>query len=464
MKLWAGRFNSDTDELVDIFNASIFFDQRLYHYDIKGSKAHASMLGKTEIISEGEAEKIISGLEEVEADIKQGNVDFKAAYEDIHMMVESLLIEKIGDAGKKLHTARSRNDQVALDIRLYLREEAVEIQKLLKSFLKILLNIAEKNISTIMPGYTHMQKAQPVTFAHHLLAYYYKFKRDYEKLTINYKHINIMPLGSGALAGTTFPIDREYVAKKLNFDSVSKNSIDGVSDRDFIIEFLSIASTLMMHFSRFSEEIILWASNEFNFIELDDAYSTGSSIMPQKKNPDIAELVRGKTGRVYGHLVQLLTVLKGLPLSYNKDMQEDKEGLFDTIDTVKIILRLFPKMLETMTVKNEVMKEAINSGFLDATDLADYLTKKGMPFRKAHKVVGEAVLYASKNKLKLNEISLKDWSKLFPEEKDYFKSDLKIALDPENSLNNRNLIGGPAPDNNKIIINEENEWLDGLNK
>jgi len=464
MKLWAGRFNSDTDELVDIFNASIFFDQRLYYYDIKGSKAHASMLGKTEIISEGEAEKIISGLEKVEADIKQGNVDFKAAYEDIHMMVESLLIEKIGDAGKKLHTARSRNDQVALDIRLYLREEAVEIQKLLKSFLKILLNIAEKNISTIMPGYTHMQKAQPVTFAHHLLAYYYKFKRDYEKLTINYKHINIMPLGSGALAGTTFPIDREYVAKKLNFDSVSKNSIDGVSDRDFIIEFLSIASTLMMHFSRFSEEIILWASNEFNFIELDDAYSTGSSIMPQKKNPDIAELVRGKTGRVYGHLVQLLTVLKGLPLSYNKDMQEDKEGLFDTIDTVKIILRLFPKMLETMTVKNEVMKEAINSGFLDATDLADYLTKKGMPFRKAHKVVGEAVLYASKNKLKLNEISLKDWSKLFPEEKDYFKSDLKIALDPENSLNNRNLIGGPAPDNNKIIINEENEWLDGLNK
>ncbi|MFW6264536.1 MAG: argininosuccinate lyase [Bacillota bacterium] len=464
MKLWGGRFSKETDQLVHQFNASINFDQRLYHYDILGSKVHAEMLAKQGIISDEEGQKIIDGLKEIETEIESGILEFDQASEDIHSFVEKNLIANIGAVGGKLHTGRSRNDQVALDIRLYLRDEINFISNQLIIFMKTLLELAEKYTDVYIPGYTHLQRAQVVTFSHHLLAYYFMLKRDLERLADNYKRVNVLPLGSGALAATTYPLDREFVAKKLNFDSISQNSMDGVSDRDFVIEFLSIASTIIMHLSRFSEEIIIWSSSEYSFIELDDAYSTGSSIMPQKKNPDIAELVRGKTGRVYGHLIQLLTTLKGLPLAYNKDMQEDKEGLFDTVDNLKIILKIFPDMLSTMKLNKERMLEACSTGFLNATDLADYLVKKGLPFREAHEVVGKAVVYCIEENKELEEISQREWQNIFPEKKDLFADDLNKYLEIKYTVENRAITGGPAPEESKRVIRQEKEYLKNLEK
>jgi len=460
VKLWGGRFNKETDQLVHQFNASIDFDQRLYHYDIMGSKVHAEMLGKQGILSIEEVDKILNGLKEIENDIDEGKLHFDQLSEDIHSFVEKNLIDKIGNTGGKLHTGRSRNDQVALDIRLYLREEIGLIQDLLSNFMNVLLRLAEKYIDVYLPGYTHLQRAQVITLAHHLMAYYFMLKRDYERLSDNLKRVNVLPLGSGALAGTTYPLDREFVAEKLDFASISQNSLDGVSDRDFVIEFLSISSTIIMHLSRLSEEIILWASSEFDFIELDDAYSTGSSIMPQKKNPDIAELVRGKTGRVFGHLIQLLTTLKGLPLAYNKDMQEDKEGLFDTIDTLKIILKIYPQMLETMKVKEENMLDACKSGFLNATDLADYLAKKGLAFRKAHEVVGKAVVYCLENNKELEELSIDEYKELFPEIKELFNKDINQYLSLKYTVENRDVVGGPAPKEIKRVIIQEQKYFE----
>ncbi|MFW6035690.1 MAG: argininosuccinate lyase [Halothermotrichaceae bacterium] len=462
MKLWGGRFNKQTDQLVHDFNASLKFDKRLYHYDIMGSIAHAEMLIKQELLTEKEGNKIINGLKQIEEKINNKEIEFDTAFEDIHSFIEAKLTDLIGSVGGKLHTARSRNDQVALDIRLYLREEIKNIEKLLQIFMKELLELAGKYKGVYMTGYTHLQRAQVITLSHHLLAYYFKLKRDYQRLEDNLKRVNVLPLGSGALAGTTFPIDRKWVADKLGFDKVCQNSIDGVSDRDFIIEFLSIASTIVMHLSRFSEEIILWSSKEFSFIELDDAYSTGSSIMPQKKNPDIAELVRGKTGRIYGHLMQLLTVLKGLPLAYNKDMQEDKEGLFDTIDNLKVMLKLFPEMIATMKVNQEKMMNACKTGFLNATDLADYLAVKGVPFRKAHGIVGKAVLYAIDNGLELEKIKLETWHEIFPDLKEYLSDDLYKYLKIDNMVENRDIVGGPAVKQTSKVIENEKHWLSKL--
>ncbi|MFP4661980.1 MAG: argininosuccinate lyase [Halanaerobiales bacterium] len=462
MKLWGGRFNKETDQLVHQFNASINFDKRLYHYDIMGSKVHAEMLVKQGIISEEEGTKIISGLKEIENEIDNGKLEFGEESEDIHSFVEKNLIEKIGSTGGKLHTGRSRNDQVALDIRLYLREEVKNIQDLLVRFMDVLIDLSGKYIDTYLPGYTHLQRAQVITLSHHLMAYYFMLKRDYQRLDDNMKRINVLPLGSGALAGTTYPLDREYCAEKLGFDCISQNSLDGVSDRDFVLEFLGISSTIIMHLSRLSEEIILWSSGEFDFIELDDAYSTGSSIMPQKKNPDIAELVRGKTGRVYGNLLQLLTTLKGLPLAYNKDMQEDKEGLFDTVDTLKVILKIYPEMLDTMKVKEDNMLQACKKGFLNATDLADYLAKNGLPFRKAHEVVGRAVVFCIENDMELEELSLEEYRRLFPEIRDLFKDNINKYLSIEYTVENRNVVGGPAPDETRKVIKQEQEWLGSI--
>ncbi|MFW6022642.1 MAG: argininosuccinate lyase [Halanaerobiaceae bacterium] len=459
MKLWGGRFNKKTDQLVHLFNASLGFDQKLYFYDITGSQAHAEMLVKQGILSEDEGKKISDGLQEILEEIENGSLEFDEKFEDIHSFVEKHLIDKIGSTGGKLHTGRSRNDQVALDIRLYLRDEIKNIQNLLINFMESIIKIAENSTDIYMPGYTHLQRAQVITYAHHLMAYYFMLKRDFEKLSDNYKRVNVLPLGSGALAGTTYQLDREFVANKLGFDSVSQNSIDGVSDRDFIIEFLSISSTIIMHLSRLSEEIILWSSSEYSFVELDDAYSTGSSIMPQKKNPDIAELTRGKTGRIFGHLIQLLTTLKGLPLAYNKDMQEDKEGLFDTVDTLKVILKIYPEMLETMKINKNNMLKACQKGFLNATDLADYLAKKGMPFRKAHEIVGRAVVHCIENNIELEELNVKEYQELFPEEKDYFDDDLLKYLNLEYTVENRDIIGGPAPEEAARVISQEKEWL-----
>ena len=380
-KLWGGRFSKATDTLVDDFNSSIRFDARMYAQDIEGSMAHAEMLGRQGIIPKADAELIVKTLGEIKNDIEDGKVEFEIDAEDIHMNIETILISRIGDVGKRLHTGRSRNDQVALDVRMYLRHEVDELLPLLEDLKKSILTIAEQNLDTIMPGYTHMQKAQPITLAHHLMAYYEMLRRDCDRLSDCRRRINVMPLGSGALAGTTYPLDREFVAEKLGFDSVTVNSLDGVSDRDFVCELAFDLSMIMTHLSRLSEEIILWSSHEFSFIELDDAYSTGSSIMPQKKNPDVAELVRGKTGRVYGSLMGLLTMMKGLPLAYNKDMQEDKEQIFDAIDTVKMCLPVFSKMLLTMKVKRENMLRGAKGGFTNATDVADYLVKHGLPFR-----------------------------------------------------------------------------------
>ncbi|MGM0438010.1 MAG: argininosuccinate lyase [Bacillota bacterium] len=463
MKLWGGRFEEEIDELMEKFNNSLLFDIRLYEYDIKGSIAHVEMLAKQKIIKDEEKEKILKGLKEIKyeltEEIKNGQIDLNEA-EDIHTLIEKRLTERIGKTAGKMHTARSRNDQVALDMRLFLREEVNEIMDLLKNMMRLLLEIAEENIGVIIPGYTHMQRAQPITFSHHLLAYYFKLKRDYERLEDNLKRINIMPLGSGALAGSSFPLDREWVASELDFKRPCFNSIDGVSDRDYIVEFLAIVSNIMIHLSSFSEEIILWNSKEFNFINLADKYTTGSSIMPQKKNPDLAELVRGKTGMTFGNLFQLMTTLKGLPLAYNKDLQEDKEGLFKTIDSLKVILKLYPKMIKTMEVNELEMKKAAEKGFLNATELANYLTKRGIPFRKAHEMVGEAVIFAQKEAKELNDISLTEWKKIFSEQSEVFDNDLFKSLNIEESLKSYNSLGGPAPKEIKRRIKAEREyWL-----
>ncbi|MBM7853877.1 argininosuccinate lyase [Desulfohalotomaculum tongense] len=442
MKLWGGRFQKNTDRLLDDFHSSISFDQRLYKYDITGSIAHAKMLARVGVISDREAEQIVAGLKAILADIEAGSVEFDVAFEDIHMNVEQLLIQRIGDVGKKLHTARSRNDQVALDIRMFMKDEIKQIQQLLKELRETLLNIAEQNKDTVMPGYTHLQRAQPVTLAHHLLAYVQMFERDSERLQDCYKRTDVMPLGSGALAGTTFPLDRQFVARELGFSKISENSMDAVSDRDFAVEFCSAAALIMMHLSRFCEEIILWSSAEFSFIELDDSYSTGSSIMPQKKNPDPAELIRGKSGRVYGDLMTLLTMLKGLPMAYNKDMQEDKEALFDAVDTVKKCLMVFKPMVATMKVKKENMAAAAGGGFTNATDLADYLVQKGVPFRRAHEIVGRAVLYCIQRGKTLAEMSLAEYRELHPG----IEEDVYTAISVEQCVRARKVAGAPAPE------------------
>lgn len=439
-KLWGGRFSKNTNELVDAFNASIEFDKRLYHEDIRGSIAHAKMLAKCGIIPAEDGEKIVAGLQDILKDIEAGNFAFEVALEDIHMNVEARLTERIGSAGARLHTARSRNDQVALDMHMYMKREVTEIAELLLNFEKALLSVAKEHEKTLMPGYTHLQRAQPITFAHHLLAYFNMLQRDFRRLMGVWEGADIMPLGAGAIAGTTFPIDRFYVAEQLNFGKVYGNSMDAVSDRDYVIEFLSFASMLMMHLSRLSEEFCLWSSTEFGFIELDDGFATGSSMMPQKKNPDIAELVRGKTGRVYGHLQAMLVTAKGLPLTYNKDLQEDKEGLFDAIDTIKFSLAVYRDMILTMTVNVDKMQQAVSKDFSNATDLADYLVRKGLPFRQAHEVVGKCVAYAILNGKFLPEISIDEYKEF----SDLFEEDLLEALKPENCVAVRKSYGGPA--------------------
>ena len=444
-KLWGGRFSKNTNELVDAFNASIDFDKRLYHEDIRGSMAHARMLAKCGIIPAEDGEKIIAGLKEILADIEAGNFEFSVDLEDIHMNVEARLTERIGSAGARLHTARSRNDQVALDMHMYMKREVTEIAELLLRFEEALLDVAKQHEKTLMPGYTHLQRAQPITFAHHLLAYFNMLQRDFRRLLGVWEGADLMPLGAGAIAGTTFPIDRHMVAEELNFGTVYPNSMDAVSDRDYVIEFLSFASTLMMHMSRLSEEICLWSSTEFGFVELDDAFATGSSMMPQKKNPDISELVRGKTGRVYGHLMAMLTTAKGLPLTYNKDLQEDKEGFFDAIDTVKFTLAVYRDMILTMTVNVDKMAQAVAHDFSNATDLADYLVRKGLPFRQAHEVVGKCVAYAIEKGKFLLEIPIEEYKQF----SDLFESDLLTALDPANCVEARRSYGGPALSENE---------------
>ena len=439
-KLWGGRFSKNTNELVDAFNASIDFDKRLYHEDIRGSIAHANMLAKCGIIPAEDGEKIVAGLKDILADIEAGNFSFEVALEDIHMNVEARLTERIGQAGARLHTARSRNDQVALDMHMYMKREVAEIAELLINFEKALLTVAKKHDKTLMPGYTHLQRAQPITFAHHLLAYFNMLQRDFRRLLGVWEGADMMPLGAGAIAGTTFPIDRHDVAAQLNFGKVYCNSMDAVSDRDYVIEFLSFASMLMMHMSRLSEEICLWSSTEFGFIELDDAFATGSSMMPQKKNPDIAELVRGKTGRVYGHLQAMLVTAKGLPLTYNKDLQEDKEGFFDAVDTIKFSLAVYCDMILTMTVNVDKMQQAVSKDFSNATDLADYLVRKGLPFRQAHEVVGKCVAYAIMNDKFLSEITLEEYKEF----SNLFEEDLLVALEPYNCVAARKSYGGPA--------------------
>ncbi len=439
-KPWAGRFTQPTDTFVEEFTASIDFDKRMYRYDIQGSIAHARMLARQGIISGAEAEQIVAGLEAILADIEAGNFEFKVSLEDIHMNIEARLIERIGPVGGKLHTARSRNDQVALDVRLYLRDELKEIGAFLDALQESLLAQAEKNLAVIMPGYTHLQTAQPILFAHHMLAYYEMFRRDADRMADVARRLNVLPLGAGALAGTTFPIDREFVAEQLGFDGVTRNSLDSVSDRDFALEFCGSSSILMMHLSRLSEELILWSSADFHFIDLSDAFCTGSSIMPQKKNPDVPELVRGKTGRVYGNLVSLLTLMKSLPLAYNKDMQEDKEPLFDTIDTVKGSLKIFADMIAQMEVRAENMRRAAARGFSTATDVADYVVRKGIPFRNAHEIVGKTVRYCIENKKDIPELSLEEFRQFSP----VIEADIYDFVTLEASVNARRATGGTA--------------------
>ena len=440
MKLWGGRFSKSTDEGVNDFNSSIRFDQRMYRQDIKGSIAHARMLGKCNVISLEDSNKIIDGLKEILEEIENGKAEFMIDAEDIHMNVETMLIKKIGDTGKRLHTGRSRNDQVALDIRMYLMDEIKEIKEMLISLENALLSISKENLDTIMPGYTHLQKAQPVTLGHYLMAYFEMFKRDIQRLNDTYKRTNIMPLGSGALAGTTYPLDRQMVADELGFECVTLNSIDGVSDRDFVIELSSDLAICMMHLSRFCEELILWNSNEFSFIEMDDSCSTGSSIMPQKKNPDVAELIRGKSGRVYGDLMSILTTMKGIPLAYNKDMQEDKECISDAVDTIKLCLPVFKKMILTMKINKEKMLLGAGQGFTNATDAADYLVKKGMPFREAHEVIGKMVLYAIQNNKALLDFTMEEFKNC----SEIIEEDIYEAISLETCVNDRSIIGGPA--------------------
>ena len=447
-KIWAGRFTKETDKIVNDFNSSISFDARMYREDIEGSIAHATMLGKCNIIDLEESKAIIEELKNILNDIESGKLEFDFNAEDIHSFIEAELTKRLGDTGKRLHTARSRNDQVALDIRMYLKKEVKEIESLIKKLITVLTDLSEKNLQTVMAGYTHLQRAQPITFAHHLMAYSQMFLRDLERLKDAYKRINVMPLGSGALASTTYPINRRMVCNALGFDEITQNSLDAVSDRDFCIELASDLSILMMHLSRFSEEIILWDSWEFKFIELDDAYSTGSSIMPQKKNPDIAELIRGKTGRVYGDLNTLLIMMKGLPLAYNKDMQEDKEAIFDAIDTVKLSLNAFIPMIETMTIFPENMREAAAKGFINATDCADYLVKKGTPFRDAYKITGEIVRLCIENNLTLETLPIEKYKEF----SNKFEEDIFEAINLETCVMQRKVEGGPAPESVKAQI------------
>jgi argininosuccinate lyase len=439
-KPWAGRFTQPTDKFVEEFTASIDFDKRMYRYDIQGSIAHARMLAKQGIISHDEAQTIMRGLESILADIEAGNFEFSIALEDIHMNIEARLIERIGAVGGKLHTARSRNDQVALDVRLYLRDEVKAVLGYLDALQESLLGQAEQNLNVIMPGYTHLQTAQPILFAHHMLAYYEMFKRDAGRMADVLGRLNYLPLGAGALAGTTFPIDREFVAEQLGFAGVTRNSLDSVSDRDFAIEFCAASGILMMHLSRLSEELILWSSADFAFIELTDAFCTGSSIMPQKKNPDVPELVRGKTGRVYGNLMSLLTLMKSLPLAYNKDMQEDKEPLFDTIDTVKGSLKIFADMIRDLRVRAENMRIAAARGFSTATDVADYVVRKGLPFRQAHEVVGKTVRYCIESGKDIPELSLEEFRQFSP----LIEADIYEFVTLEASVNARRATGGTA--------------------
>ncbi|KJZ86016.1 MULTISPECIES: argininosuccinate lyase [Clostridium] len=449
MKLWGGRFKKGTDKLVNDFNSSIRIDSRMYKEDIQGSLAHASMLGKQNIIPQEASDRITSGLLEILKRIENGVINVDDTSEDIHSFIESTLTYYIGDYGKMLHTGRSRNDQVTLDFRLYLKNAITDLKEDVIALEEVLLEKANENIDTIMPGYTHLQKAQPITFAHHILAYAEMFKRDYGRLTDCYKRLDEMPLGAGALATSTYPIDRDAVARDLGFSKVTLNSLDSVSDRDYAIETLSCLSMIMMHLSRFSEEIILWCTNEFSFIELDDGYSTGSSIMPQKKNPDVAELVRGKTGRVYGDLMTLLTVMKGIPLAYNKDMQEDKEAVFDGLDTASLSLKTFCGMIKTMKVKKENMRKGAGLGFTNATDVADYLVKKGMPFRNAHGVVGEIVLECiNKNKM-IEELTLDELKEFSP----IFEEDIYHAIDLITCVEERKVMGGPSTESVKYQIN-----------
>ena len=439
-KLWSGRFKEGTNILAEEMNASISFDKRLFRQDIRGSIIHAMTLQRAGALKKNEASKLIKGLRAVEKEISSGKFVFTPGMEDIHMAIEKRLIEKIGRLGGKLHTGRSRNDQVALDERLYLKDEIVSILALIKEFQKTVFEIARKHVDTIMPGYTHLQRAQPVLLAHHLLAYFEMLKRDFDRFSDCLKRVDVMPLGSGALVGSPYNLDRHFTAKTLGFSSVTENSIDAVSDRDFALEFLASSAILMTHVSRLSEELILWSSQEFGFVELSDAFSTGSSIMPQKKNPDIAELGRGKAGRVYGNLVSLLVVMKGLPLAYNKDMQEDKEPIFDTVDTVKSILKVFPVMLKTMKVKKDKMRKATAEGFLTATDAADYLVKKGLPFRKAHEAIGRIVVDCVKKGKTLEDLAFKEWKGF----SNLFEKDILRAIRVESSVNARKIYGGTA--------------------
>ena len=454
-QLWGGRFTKETDKLVYNFNASISFDQKFFKQDVEGSIAHAVMLEKQGIISLAEKDAIVKGITEIRDEVENGTLEITDEYEDIHSFVEANLIKKIGDAGKKLHTGRSRNDQVALDMRLYTRMEVLETDKLLKALLEELLNIMENNLDTYMPGFTHLQKAQPVTLAHHVGAYFEMFKRDRLRLRDIYYRMNYCPLGAGALAGTTYPLDRNYTASLLGFEGPTANSMDSVSDRDYIIEYLSALSTIMMHLSRFCEEIIIWNSNEYGFVEIDDTYSTGSSIMPQKKNPDIAELIRGKTGRVYGALISILTTMKGIPLAYNKDMQEDKELTFDAIDTVKGCILLFTGMMKTIQFKKDVMEVSAMKGFTNATDAADYLVKHGVPFRDAHGIIGQLVLYCIEKDKAIDELSLDELKSI----SSVFEADIYEEISLETCVNKRLTFGAPSPEVMKQVILQCRNYL-----
>ncbi len=455
-QLWGGRFTKETDQLVYNFNASISFDKKFYKQDMQGSMAHARMLAKQGILTEEELERILEGIQGILADVENGKLEISDRYEDIHSFVEANLIERIGDPGKKLHTGRSRNDQVALDMKLYVREEVQAADALVRELLEVLLRLMEEHTGTVMPGFTHLQKAQPITLAHHLGAYFEMFRRDRERLSDLYDRMNDCPLGAGALAGTTYPLDREYTAELLGFRGPTRNSMDSVSDRDYLIELLSALSTIMMHLSRFSEEIIIWNTNEYQFVEMDDAYSTGSSIMPQKKNPDIAELVRGKTGRVYGALVSLLTTMKGLPLAYNKDMQEDKELTFDAIDTVKGCLALFRGMLDTMKFNGQKMADSARNGFTNATDAADYLVNHGVPFRDAHGIIGRLVLFCIERGKAIEELSMEELKGISP----VFEKDLYEAVSLKTCVDKRETLGAPGEKAMEREIALSREWLE----
>lgn len=457
-QLWGGRFTKETDKLVYNFNASISFDLKFYREDMEGSMAHVKMLAATGILTEAERDEILAGIEGILSDVESGKLEITSEYEDIHSFVEANLIDRIGDTGKKLHTGRSRNDQVALDMKLYTRKEIVNLKELVKDLLFVLQDLMKEHIDTFMPGFTHLQKAQPITLAHHFGAYMEMFKRDYDRLCDIYERMNYCPLGSGALAGTTYALDRNMTAELLGFKGPTLNSMDSVSDRDYVIELLSAMSTIMMHLSRFSEEIIIWNSNEYRFVELDDAYSTGSSIMPQKKNPDIAELVRGKTGRVYGALMQMLTTMKGIPLAYNKDMQEDKELTFDAIDTVKGCLALFTGMVKTMTVNKDIMAASAKNGFTNATDAADYLVNHGVPFRDAHGIVGRLVLYCIEKNISLDDMSLEEYKQISP----VFEEDIYAAISLETCVEKRETIGAPGRAAMERVIELNESYLNTL--